>query len=195
MIPAFDKKKALRAGRPVDGPHSCPRRKTGLLHQCFGALLKGWDELTSNRVFALPWADGIWRRTMFFFRGLFADQPETDTYCCDRSQSCKLCVCPKNMFHIPGLHHNIKLAYKVQASVYRAADGAFNGGVPLFERPIGGGPSWRATSNCSKAAYERSRGTLGGTHVMPNVFWNMSGFDVQQMVSCLALEVYVRLIS
>ena len=191
MIPAFDKKKAQRAGRPTDGPESCARRKVGLLHQCFGALLKGWDALTLNRVKpeALPWADGVWRRTMFFFRGLFADQPECDSYCCDTSQSCKICVCPKNMLHLPGIQgasglhqYQPKLDYKVQASVDKAAKGVHNNGRPLFQI-LDPGPVWRATVHCSKSAYERARTNTSGVHIMPNAFWNLSGFDVQQMVT------------
>ena len=187
MIPVYDLKKAVRAGRPTRGPESCAARKASLLHQCYNAVLQGWDSLTET-VKRLQWADGTWRFTKFFLRGLLADQPETDTYCCDTSQSCKVCTCPKHKLHLLGPSSSLssvsgyplKVASKVQESVYKAADGEFcPNKQPLFDR-TGPGPLWRPT--CSQAAYERTRTVLNGTHVMPNAFWNRSGFDVQQMV-------------
>jgi len=72
MIPTFKKKIAQRAGRPKNGPNGCPRRKIHLLHQCYGALLSGWNAITAN-VKILQWADGIFRRSRIFLAGLLAD--------------------------------------------------------------------------------------------------------------------------
>ena len=187
VIPVHDKKKAVRAGRPLQGHKSCARRKTGLLHQCYNAVLQGWDELTSTPK-RLLWADGIWRWTQFCFRALLADQPECDTYCCDTSQSCKICTCPKDRLHLPQpgiINYPLKRDYKVQDEVYKAADGVYSNRKPLFER-MGTGPFWRPTIDCNKSAYEKTRVKLNGTHIMPNAFWNRAGFDVQQMV-CVIL--------
>ena len=191
MIPVFDKKKAERAGRPKEGPNSCARRKTGVLHQSYNAVLRGWDNLTST-VKRLRWADGIWRFTQFFFRAVLSDQPETDSFCCDTSQSCKICKCPKVRLHLPAggsvlsTGYPLKHGSEVQAEVYKAADGVFSKGIPLFNR-MGPGPVWRPTTQCSKALYESTRkDKLNGTHIMDNAFWNRSGFDVQTMV-CIML--------
>ncbi len=79
MIPVFDKKKAVRAGLPVDGPASAALRRISVTHQCLAAALEGWNALT-DKVKILQWADGLWRRTRIFLAALFSDQPETDTY-------------------------------------------------------------------------------------------------------------------
>ena len=178
MIPVFDKQKAKRAHRPEDGPNSCSARRIALFHQCYGALLQGWNQLTSG-VKAMEWADGIWRRTKLLLRGIFADQPETDSFCCDSAQNCKFCHCPKQMLHLPG-RYGRKSASKVKEMVYKAADGVFSKGVPLMNRS---GPVWRPTAPINKAQYEKTRKNyLNGTHIINNAFWNVSGFDVQSMV-------------
>lgn len=188
MIPVFDKQKAIRAGRKETGPDSCARRKAELLHQSYNAVLQGWDSLTST-VKRLMWADGQWRFTRFFFRALLSDQPETDTFCCDTSQSCKICVCPKDRMHLPlaggwlSTEYPRKLGASVQAAAYKAADGQFSNGTALFDRT---GPKWRPNKICNQTTYERIRREhLNGTHIMPNAFWNRAGFDVQQMVCYL----------
>ena len=100
MIPLLRKKVATRAGRPYNGPDGCPARKTRLLHQCYSKLLEGWNALTAD-VKVLQWADGLWRRSWIVLAGLLSDQPEADTFCCDGSQSCKVCTCPKSRLHEP----------------------------------------------------------------------------------------------
>ena len=91
MIPLLRKKVAMRAGRGENGPDGCPARKTRLLHQCYAKLLEGWNALTAD-VKVLQWADGLWRRSWIVLAGLLSDQPEADTFCCDGSQSCKVCT-------------------------------------------------------------------------------------------------------
>jgi hypothetical protein len=58
MIPVFDKKKAVRAGRPEDGPASAARRRIGVMHKCLAAALEGWNALT-DKVKIIQWADGL----------------------------------------------------------------------------------------------------------------------------------------
>jgi hypothetical protein len=199
MIPVFDKKKAIMAGRPDDGPESCAQRKTSLLHQCYGTVLQGWDHLTST-VKRLQWADGRWHLTQFFLRAILADQPETDTCCCDTSQSCKLRTCPKNRLHLSlagGNHstgYQLKTASKVQAEVYRAAHGFYSNRALFFDwgsiwRAACGPYNWRPTAACQKAVQGRTQASLCRTHIVPNAFWNVSGFDLQQMVQCLDLHI------
>jgi hypothetical protein len=53
----------------------------------------------------------------------------------------------------------------------------------LFNRQ---GSRWTPTAGCNKAAYERQRKALNGTHVMPNSLWGITGFDVQRMV-CICM--------
>ena len=185
MIPVFDKKKSLRAGRPVDGPNGAARRRIGLTHQCLQAVLQGWNALT-DKVKVLQWADGLWRRTRIFLAGLFSDQPEGDTYCCDSAQSCKLCNCPKDKLH-ECVEHSPKYAYSQELKVLAAANGRLDRAAgPLFNR---NGFEW--TPTCTKAAYERQRKALNGTHIMPNALWGVRAFDVQQMVCiCMYMHVY-----
>ena len=189
MIPIFDKKKAMRGGkRPNIGPHGAPRRRIALMHQCLGALLEGWNSLTAgNKI--IQWADGVWRRTRILLTGIFMDQPETDTYCCDTAQSCKLCHCPKTRLNEPVIHPP-KYAYAQELKVKRAADGITMdaGGKRLFDRD---GHEWTPTDECSQALYERQRAALNGTHVMHNALWGITGFDVQQCVSvCMYMYLY-----
>jgi hypothetical protein len=191
MIPVFDKKKALRGKGPSedgpnctatrrseDGPNGAARRRIGLTHQCLGALMEGWNALTEDNKI-IQWADGIWRRTRMLLMAAFMDQPETDTYCCDTAQSCKLCQCPKHKLHEP-VSHPPKHAYSVEAKVLRAADGLNPGVKRLFDRD---GSVWTPTVHCNKAVYERERKALNGTHIMHNALWGVRGFDVQQCVS------------
>ena len=86
----------MRTGNRTDtGATGAPRRRVSLHHQCFGALLEGWNALTEkNKI--IQWADGLFRRTCIMICAFLTDQPEADTYCCDTSSSCKLCHCPKD---------------------------------------------------------------------------------------------------
>ena len=191
MIPIFDKKKSIRGGkRPDKGPQGAARRRINLTHQCLGALLEGWNALTAgNKI--IQWADGVWRRTRILLAGVFMDQPETDTYCCDTAQSCKLCHCPKCKLNEPVVCPP-KYAHAQEVKVLRAADGLFPemGGKKLFDR---NGSVWTPTAECSQALYERQRAALHGTHIMHNALWGITGFDVQQCVSmsvCVCMCMY-----
>jgi hypothetical protein len=187
VIPIFDKKKATRPKlRTEDGPNGAARRRIEITHQCFEALLEGWNALTEN-VKVLQWADGVWRKTRILLQGLFSDQPEADTFCCDSSQSCKLCNCPKNKLHLPE-EHSPKYAHAQEVKVHRAADGRLNDKAKaLYTRQ---GAKWTPTAGCNKAAYERQRKALNGTHVMRNRLWGIRGFDVQRMV-CMFMYYYL----
>ena len=197
MIPIFNKRKATRGPlkRPALGPNSAARRRISLTHQCLGALLEGWNALTEkNKI--IQWADGVWRRTRIILAGLFMDQPEADTYCCEGAQTCKVCKCPKERLHEP-VDHPLKSAAQQEAKVLRVADGLNTTGTRLFRR---NGSDWTATDQCTSAAYERERNALNGTHIMHNAMWGITGFDVQQCVSerciclyhvCINMNLYV----
>jgi hypothetical protein len=197
MIPVFDKLKSMRGPhkRPKTGPNGAPRRRIDLTHQCLGALMEGWNALTENNKI-IQWADGVWRRTRILLAALFMDQPETDTYCCDTAQSCKLCHCPKCRLHEPAVHPP-KYAYAQELKVLRAADGLLTvekHPKRLFNR---NGRVWKPTDACTQALYERQRQALNGTHVMQNALWGITGFDVQQCVSmsvCVCICMYVHCI-
>ena len=153
------------------------RRRIQITHKCIEALLEGWNALTQNTK-VLQWADGLWRRTRIILRAIFSDQPEADTYCCDSAQSCKLCHCPKDKLDEPA-EFAPKYAYSQESKVNRAADGLLNDKAGcLFRRQ---GFVWTPFSD-NKAAYERQRKALNGTHIMPNAWWGVKAFDVQQMV-------------
>ena len=193
MIPIFDKKKATRPKlRSEDGPNGAARRRIEITHLSLAALLEGWNALTDG-VKILQWADGVWRRTRLLLQGFFSDQPESDTYCCDGAQSCKLCHCPKDQLHLP-VQHAPKYAYAQELKVLRAADGTLNDKAGrLFNRQCS---DWKPTDGCSKAAYERQRKALNGTHVMPNRLWRIKGFDVQRMVCMrMYMQVFVGIFS
>jgi hypothetical protein len=197
MIPVFDKKKSMRGPdkRPKLGPDGAPRRRIDLTHQCLGALLEGWNALTENNKI-IQWADGVWRRTRILLAALFMDQPEADTYCCDTSQSCKLCHCPKSKLHEPAAHPP-KYGRAQELKVLRAADGLLTvekHPKRLFTR---NGRVWKPTAECTQALYERQREALNGTHIMQNALWGITGFDVQQCVSlsvCVCICMYVHCI-
>ena len=178
MIPVFDKKKAIRTKlRTEDGPMGASRRRIQITHKCIEALLEGWNALTQNTK-VLQWADGLWRRTRIILRAIFSDQPEADTYCCDSAQSCKLCHCPKDRLDQPA-EFPPKNASAQERKVNRAADGLLNDKAGcLFRRQ---GSVWTPLSD-NKAAYERQRKALNGTHIMHNAWWGVNAFDVQQMV-------------
>ena len=193
MIPIFNRTVAGRAGRPMHGPQGCPRRKIELLHQCYHTLLKGWNQIT-EKVKILQWADGAWRRSKIFLGGLLSDQPEADSFCCDGSQTCKTCKCPKTHLASQFCAFPLRNASDEQQAVYAAATG-------LFERDRRKDVIWKPTRTCSKAAYERQRTKLGGKHLMENAFWGRNHFDVQLQVRirtypyvsvCIAY-VYIRI--
>ena len=182
MIPMFNKTVAGRAGRPKRGPNGSPRRKVELLHQCYHALLKGWNQIT-EKVKILRWADGAWRRSMIFLGGLLSDQPEADSFCCDGSQTCKTCKCPKTHLVSHFRTFPLRNASAEQQAVYAAATG-------LFERDRRKDVKWKPTRACSQAEYERQRVKLGGKHLMENAFWGRNHFDVQLQV-CIRTYLYV----
>ena len=75
--------------------------------------------------------------------------------------------------------HAPKYAHTQETKVHRAADGMLNDKAgKLFNRQ---GSKWTPTAGCNKAAYERQRKALNGTHVMRNRLWRIKGFDVQRM--------------
>jgi len=190
MIPVFDKKKAVRTKLcSEDGPNGAARRRIEITHKCLAALLEGWNALTGSTK-VLQWADGVWRRTRILLQALFSDQPEADTYCCDSSQSCKLCHCPKNKLHLPEKHAP-KYAHAQETKVHRAADGMLNNKAKqLFSRH---GSVWTPVEPINKAAYERQRKELNGTHIMHNALWGVRAFDVQQMVQINVVFACIRM--
>jgi hypothetical protein len=121
MIPVFRQKIAERAGRPKQGPNGCARRKIQLLHQCYSKLLEGWNLIT-EKIKRLQWADGTYRRSMIFFSALLGDQPELDAFCCDGSQTCKTCSCPKSMLCDTSRTYSLRSASSARKKVYRLAD-------------------------------------------------------------------------
>ena len=192
MIPVFDKKKAIRTKlRTEDGPMGASRRRIQITHKCIEALLEGWNALTQNTK-VLQWADGLWRRTRIILRAIFSDQPEADTYCCDSAQSCKLCHCPKDRLDQP-VEFPPKNASAQERKVNRAADGLLNDKAGcLFRRQ---GSVWTPFSD-NKAAYERQRKALNGTHIMHNAWWGVNAFDVQQMVwNYTYMIIYLEILS
>ena len=181
MIPTFKKKVAMRAGRPREGPNGCPRRRIHLIHQCYGALLSGWNAITAN-VKILQWADGIFRRSRIFLAGLLADQPEADAFCCEGSQTCKTCKCPKERLN-SHVRYPLRNASDERRAVHAAA-------VGLFDRDRRRDVAWKPTRACSNAAYERKRYQLHGKHLMENAFWERDNFDVQLQV-CICTYWFV----
>ena len=187
MIPVYRHKVALRAGRPKQGPDGCSRRKIHLLHQCYTKLLEGWNSLTEN-VKVLQWADGVWRRSYLFLAGLLGDQPEADAFCCDGSQTCKLCQCPKRSLCDTSRRYPLRSASAARQAVYRLADGAGDISRKLFQRDRRADVTWKKT--CTKYRYEVARKTVGGKHLLENAFWGIRHFDVQLQV-CMCMYFYV----
>jgi hypothetical protein len=170
-----------------------------LLHQCYSRILDGWNAFTAN-VKSLEWADGVWRRSLIVLGGLLSDQPEADAFCCDGSQTCKACKCPKSALCDHSRVFPLKKAEMVQNMVMLAAKGMYPPGengerLPkLFDRDRRNPMVWKPTRECTKARYERVRKALGGTHIMPNAFWAKTLFDVQRLVRiCTYLYESVRI--
>ena len=168
IIPAFSMKKAMLAGRKKDGMGGCARRRIQILQLSYGKLLENWNAKTKD-VKKLQWADGLWRLCKMVISAFLGDQPEVDAVCCDTSQSCKLCKCPREHYHLPG-RHRPKFAVFCMQKVYSAARAA----------KILVGKAWTAASNVTQAAYKRARKAAGGIHLIRNSFWNILNFDVQR---------------
>ena len=196
-IPVFNHKEAKAAGRPGDGPDGCPRRAKELLHQAYAKVFEDWNEKTRT-VKYLKFADGIFRRCKMIVVGLIGDQPETDDLCCDGSQSCKCCKCPKDKLHEVGHRYQAKSAAEVKKAVRDAYAGKWPGWenapeqccsklrvpgpkvpIQLFELKEG---KWCATAACTQAVYSRVRTALRGVHLMENAFWEVYGLDIQLQV-------------
>lgn len=168
VIPAFSMKKATLAGRKKDGMGGCARRRIQILQLSYGKLLENWNAKTKD-VKKLQWADGLWRLCKMIISAFLGDQPEVDAVCCDTSQSCKLCKCSREHYHLPG-RHRPKFAVFCMQKVYSAARGA----------KILVGNAWKAASQVTQAAYRRARKAAGGIHLIRNTFWNILNFDVQR---------------
>ena len=189
MIPVFRDKVALRAGRHRQGPDGCSRRKIHLLHQCYAKLLEGWNSLTEN-VKILQWADGLWRRSYIFMAALLGDQPEADAFCCDGSQTCKLCKCPKKSLCDTTHRYPLRNASQEQQAVYKLADGNGSIGSKLFERNTRADVVWKKQRACTNYRYEVSRKKIGMKHLLQNAFWGKRHFDVQLQV-CIDTYLYI----
>lgn len=188
MIPVYRHKVAQRAGRPRQGPDGCSRRKIHLLHQCYAKLLEGWNSITEN-VKIFEWADGLWRRSYIFLAGLLGDQPEADAFCCDGSQTCKLCTCPKRSL-CDTRRFPLKRASHERQAVYRVADGGGSISSKLFERDRRADVAWKKTRLCNTYRYEQARKAVGGKHLLENAFWGKKHFDVQRQV-CICMYLFV----
>jgi dipeptide/tripeptide permease len=189
MIPVFRDNVALRAGRHRQGPDGCSRRKIHLLHQCYAKLLDGRNSLT-ERVKILQWADGLWRRSYIFMAALLGDQPEADAFCCDGSQTCKLCKCPKKSLCNTTHRYPLRNASQEQQAVYKLADGNGSIGSKLFERNTRADVVWKKQRACTNYRYEVSRKKIGMKHLLQNAFWGKRHFDVQLQV-CIDTYLYV----
>ena len=191
MIPVFRDKVAQRAGRPRQGPDGCSRRKIHLFHQSYAKLFQGWNSIT-ERTKILLWADGLWRRSYLIIAALLCDQPEADTLCCDGSQTCKICKCPKRCLCESTRRYPLRNASEEQQAVYRLADGDGSIASKLFQRDRRADVAWKKTIACTRYRYEQKRRTNGGKHLVENAFWGQRHFDVQQQVRiCTYLLVLV----
>ena len=96
-------------------------------------------------------------------------------FCCDGSQACKTCTCPKSHLASRFAVFPLRKASDEQQAVYAAANG-------LFDRDRRKDVAWKPTRACTKAEYERQRANLNGKHLMENAFWGRNHFDVQLQV-------------
>ena len=66
-------------------------------------------------------ADGQWHLCLFLAAGYLADQPEHDTMCCEGSQTCKQCKCPKHHKHEARSEFELCNGREVKAAAKKAA--------------------------------------------------------------------------
>ena len=132
-------------------------------------------------------ADGRWHLCLFLAAGYLADQPEHDTMCCEGSQTCKQCKCPKHRMHEARVKFEPRNGREVEAAVKNAAlkgrlpgDRGLPSLQPLYVQrrdPASGRLRWFPTAACTPKVYEDCRKCLGGVHLIENALWRLPLYD------------------
>ena len=89
-------------------------------HPCLNVIFEEVDDLAKALQESI-WADGELHCSLFLGAGYLEDQPEHDTMCCEGSQTCKQCKCPKNRLHEARSEFEPRTGNEVEIAVKRAA--------------------------------------------------------------------------
>jgi hypothetical protein len=184
MFPHYRNQPAENAGRQAKGPLGYRRRRVELHHLSLDICMEDLNEISLNPL-KMQWADGQIRPTYIMAAAYVVDQNEQDLVCCETSQKCKNCACPRNLLHDPPPNLPPRRGRDVQIAVLNAA---FKGIVPgssvrhrpLFRKdmdPLCGRERWFPTSYCTIARYEETRAALGGVHLVENALWKVRHYD------------------
>ena len=120
-------------------------------HLCLNVIFEDVDDL-AKVLQECMWADGQWHRCLFLAAGYLADQPEHDTLCCEGSQTCKQCKCPKNRLHEARSNFEPRKGREVETAVKRAA---LQGRLPGDR-----GPALSAAVVCTKTGSDQRQASL-----------------------------------
>ena len=155
-------------------------------HPCLNVIFEEVDDLAKALQESI-WADGELHCSLFLGAGYLEDQPEHDTMCCEGSQTCKQCKCPKNRLHEARSEFEPRTGNEVEIAVKRAAlqgrlpwDRGLPSHPPLFAQkrdPTSGRLRWFPTAACTPTVYEACRKRLGGVYLIENGLWRLPLYD------------------
>ncbi len=95
LFPHFFIGPAENAGRPSDGPFGCRRRRVELHPLCIKMNMDDLNEFTVHPM-NMVWANQETLMTFIMAATYIVDQNEQDLLCCEPSQRCKTCPCPRD---------------------------------------------------------------------------------------------------
>ena len=141
----------------------------------------------SNSTVMLRYPDGIVRESYIMLAGSIQDQQELDKLCCEGSQLCKQCSCPKDRLHEAYARFPPRHSKDVEKAVRNAAlhgrlpgDRGLPSLSPLFTLgtdPKSKRPRWFPTRACTQKVYAEIRKKLGGVHLVKNAFWGARHYN------------------
>ena len=184
MFPHYSNEPAENAGRCNDGPYGIRRRRVELHHLSLKECMVDLNEISVNPI-RMEWANQQVLWTYIMAAAVVVDQQEQDLLCCEPSQRCKTCPCPRELLHDPPPNLPPRRGRDVQKAVTNAAfKGILPGSAvrhhPLFKKgidPFCGKERWFPTVYCTRARYEEARKALGGTHLVENGLWEVRHYD------------------
>jgi hypothetical protein len=184
MFPHYNNDPAEKAGRVLNGPLGCRRRRVELHHLCLKVCMDDLNEISAQPI-KMEWANGAILSTYIMTAAHVVDQSEQDLLCCEPSQRCKTCPCPRHLLHTPSPNLPPRRGRDVMKAVMNAAfKGILPGSLvrhrPLFRKgidPSCGRERWFPTAECTTAKYEKVRKELGGVHMVENGLWEVRHYD------------------
>ena len=168
----------------------CAGMQVELTHLGIAVIMDDLNAISVDPIY-LRYPDDNERLTYMMLAGWLADQQEMDRICCETSQRCKQCVCPKNRLHEAHTVFDRRKGKDVERAVRNAFAGQLPGkapGPPLFKLgtdPKSKRPRWFPTAACTRQVYEDTRTALNGAHLIENALWRVRHFDYLMQVFSL----------